>query len=164
MRWRCFVFKQNFLSSREIKTKNQTMNRTFQSKVGWWYWIVIGITSVLLFFFFWEHYLLCTILCATVVVFEIEMLVHTQYVITGDGWLKVETGRFIPNASLEIDQILRIRKVRSMTFWQPALSFERLEVVFKKQGKVRSISLSPKNQEDFIRCLLKKNEAIQFYD
>ena len=52
MRWRCFVFKQNFLSSREIKTKNQTMNRTFQSKVGWWYWIVIGITSVLLFFFF----------------------------------------------------------------------------------------------------------------
>lgn len=51
MRWRCFVFKQNFLSSREIKSKNQTMNRTFQSKVGWWYWIVIGITSVLLFFF-----------------------------------------------------------------------------------------------------------------
>lgn len=96
--------------------------------------------------------------------FEIEMLIHTQYVITGDGWLKVETGRFIPNASLEIDQILRIRKVRSMTFWQPALSFERLEVVFKKHGKVRSISLSPKNQEDFIRCLLKKNEAIQFYD
>ena len=131
MRWRCFVFKQNFLSSREIKSKNQTMNRTFQSKVGWWYWIVIGITSVLLFFFF---------------------------------WLKVETGRFIPNASLEIDQILRIRKVRSMAFWQPALSFERLEVVFNKHGKVRSISLSPKNQEDFIRCLLKKNEAIQFYD
>lgn len=81
--------------------------------------------------FFWEHYLLCTILCATVVIFEIEMLIHTQYVITGDGWLKVETGRFIPNASLEIDQILRIRKVRSMTFWQPALSFERLEVVLK---------------------------------
>jgi hypothetical protein len=51
-----------------------------------------------------------------------------------------------------------------MTFWQPALSFERLEVVFKKHGKVCSISLSPKNQEDFIRCLLKKNEAIQFYD
>ena len=91
MRWRCFVFKQNFLSSREIKSKNQTMNRTFQSKVGWWYWIVIGITSVLLFFFFWEHYLLCTILCATVVIFEIEMLIHTQYVITEDGWLKVET-------------------------------------------------------------------------
>ena len=140
------------------------MNRTFQSKVGWWYWIVIGITSVLLFFFFWEHYLLCTILCATVVIFEIEMLIHTQYVITEAGWLKVETGRFIPNASLEIDQILRIRKVRSMAFWQPALSFERLEVVFKKHGKVRSISLSPKNQEDFIRCLLKKNEVIQFYD
>ena len=75
------------------------MNRTFQSKVGWWYWIVIGITSVLLFFFFWEHYLLCTILCATVVIFEIEMLIHTQYVITEAGWLKVETGRFIPNAS-----------------------------------------------------------------
>jgi len=85
--------------------------------------------------FFWEHYLLCTILCATVVIFEIEMLIHTQYVITEDGWLKVETGRFIPNASLEIDQILRIRKVRSMAFWQPALSFERLEVRFLKTWK-----------------------------
>ena len=33
MRWRCFVFKQNFLSSREIKSKNQTMNRTFNQKL-----------------------------------------------------------------------------------------------------------------------------------
>lgn len=140
------------------------MNRTFQSKVGWWYWIVIGVTSVLLFFFFWEHQVICTILCATVVIFEIEMLIHTQYVITSDGWLNVETGRFVPNASIEISQILRIRKVRSMAFGEPALSFERLEITFKKHGKVCSVCLSPKNTEDFVRCLLKKNEAIQFYD
>ena len=140
------------------------MNRTFQSKVGWWYWIVIGITSLCLFFCFWEHYLLFTILCATLVIFEIEMLIQTQYVITGDGWLKVETGRFVPNASVEVAEILRIRKVRSMAFWEPALSFERLEVFFKKHGKVHSICLSPKNAEDFVRCLLRQNEAIQFYD
>lgn len=114
--------------------------------------------------FFWEHYLLCTILCATIVIFEIEMLIHTQYVITGDGWLKVETGRFVPNATVEITEILRVRKVRSMAFWEPALSFERLEVVFKKHGKVHTICLSPKNPEDFVRCLLKQNETIQFYD
>lgn len=111
------------------------MNRTFQSKVGWWYWIVIGVTSVLLFFFFWEHQVICTILCATVVIFEIEMLIHTQYVITSDGWLNVETGRFVPNASIEISQILRIRKVRSMAFWEPALSFERLEITFKSMER-----------------------------
>lgn len=140
------------------------MNRTFQSKIGWWYWAVIGITSFLLFFFFWEHRLLATILCATVVIFEIEMLIHTQYVITGEGKLKVETGRFVPNVSIEIAEILRIRKVRSMAFWEPALSFDRLEVVFKVHGKVRSVCLSPKNQEDFARCLLKQNETIQYYD
>lgn len=140
------------------------MNRTFQSKVGWWYWIVIGITSVLLFFFFWEHQVICTILFATMVIFEIEMLIHTQYVITGDGWLKVETGRFVPNASIEITHILRVRKVRSLAFWEPALSFERLEITFRKHGKVHVVCISPKNPEDFLRCLMKRNEAIQFYD
>lgn len=105
------------------------------------------------------YYLVCN--CGD---FEIEMLIHTQYVITSDGWLNVETGRFVPNASIEISQILRIRKVRSMAFWEPALSFERLEITFKKHGKVCSVCLSPKNTEDFVRCLLKKNEAIQFYD
>ena len=53
MRWRCFCFQAEFLIfTGKLNQKNQTMNRTFQSKVGWWYWIVIGITSVLLFFFF----------------------------------------------------------------------------------------------------------------
>lgn len=117
------------------------MNRTFQSKVGWWYWIVIGITSVLLFFFLGTLSAVYNSVC-NCGDFEIEMLIHTQYVITEDGWLKVETGRFIPNASLEIDQILRIRKVRSMAFWQPALSFERLEVVLKTWKGSLHFSLS----------------------
>ena len=137
------------------------MNRTFQSKVGWWYWIVIAVTSFLLFFFFWEHYSALTIFTALVVIFLIEMLIHTQYVFTADQVLKVETGRFVRSVDLEIDRIVSIRKVRSLTVMAPALSFFRLEITYQGHKRTGKVQISPRNEEEFIRYLLKKNPAVK---
>ena len=137
------------------------MNRTFQSKVGWWYWIVIVVTSFLLFFFFWEHYTVLTIFTALVVIFLIEMLIHTQYVFTADQILKVETGRFVRSANMEIYRIESIRKVRSLTVMAPALSFYRLEITYRGYKHARKIEISPRNEEEFLRYLLKKNPEIK---
>lgn len=137
------------------------MYRTFQSKVGWWFWIVIAVTSFLLFFFFWEHYTALTLFTALVVIFLIEMLIHTQYTFTADNRLKIDTGRFVRSVDMEIDRILRIRKVRSMIVMAPALSFYRLEITYKGHKRTGKVQISPRNEEDFVRYLLKKNPAVK---
>lgn len=136
------------------------MNRTFQSKVGWWFWIVIGITSFLLFYFFWEHYTALTIFTALVVIFLIEMLIHTQYIFTSDNRLKIETGRFVRKVNLETDRIIGVRKIRSLTVMAPALSFCRLELTYQGHKHKGTVQISPRNEEEFIRYLLKKNPKI----
>lgn len=60
------------------------MNRTFHSRVGAGYWLLMVATAFLLFDFFWFHELLLTLLLAIVMIFEIEMLIHTQYVVTAE--------------------------------------------------------------------------------
>ena len=137
------------------------MNRTFQSKVGWWYWIVISVTSFLLFFFFWEHYTVLTIAFALVVIFLIEMLIHTQYVFTEDQILKIESGRFVRSANLEIYRIMSVQKIRSLTVMAPALSFYRLEITYRGYKHTCKIQISPRNDEDFIRYLKKKNPQVK---
>ena len=57
------------------------MDRTFQSKVDKWYWMILAISSLFLFYCFWVHLVLLALLGGLVVVFEIEMVVHTRYVV-----------------------------------------------------------------------------------
>ncbi|WP_294589231.1 PH domain-containing protein [uncultured Phocaeicola sp.] len=139
------------------------MDRIFHPRIGWWYWLLIAVTSVFLFYFFWEHHTLVMLILAVCVIFEIEMLIHTRYVISSDNYLRIETGRFVRNSTIDINSILRVRKVRSLAFWAPALSFDRLEIVcVKKSGKgTASVLIAPQNQEEFINWLLKRNSRIQ---
>ena len=138
------------------------MNRTFHANVGWWYWLLIAITSAFMFLCFWEHRLFFAFILAIADIFEIEMLIHTQYVLTDSGVLKIETGRFVPKTNIEIANIISLRNVRSMAFFAPALSFDRLEITFRTpRGNIYSIYISPKNKKDFVNALIKRNNKIR---
>ncbi|HIZ04244.1 MAG TPA: PH domain-containing protein [Candidatus Phocaeicola gallistercoris] len=133
--------------------------RTFQTRVGGWYWALIIVCSCLLFVFFWIHQLLLAVLFAVIVIYEIEMLIHTHYVLTTEGKLHVCSGRFAKEVIISIDCILSIQRVKSFIF-APALSFHRLKIVYKnKEGKAFTF-VSPRNPDDFIAALLKKNPSI----
>lgn len=131
------------------------MNRTFPSKVDGWYWLLMGITAFLLFDFFWFHYTVLMILIAVAMVFEIEMLIHTRYVITADGKLKIESGRFVPDTEIDLKEVAGMKRVRSFSL-APALSAERIEIVYRKEGKERSVQVSPRRAEDFKAWIQKK--------
>lgn len=72
-----------------------------------------GSYRLLLFDFFWFHELLLTLLLAIVMIFEIEMLIHTQYVVTAEGNLQIETGRFVRKATIPLEKIMLIQHVKS---------------------------------------------------
>ena len=124
------------------------MNRTFHSEVGWWYGLIMVITAFLLFDFFWSHY-------TVAMVFEIEMLIHTCYIITADGRLRIESGRFVPNIEIEVSSIVSMKRVKSFSI-APALSAERIEIVYRKGGKERTVQISPRRAEDFKAWIQKK--------
>lgn len=133
------------------------MDRTFKTEVGWWYWILITVTSFLLFFFFWMHDTVLALIIAVLVIYEIEMLIHTQYVITDSGLLRIETGRFVKGFTLNINQIESIKLVRSMKFMAPALSFYRLEIKYNGNNRSIKVHVSPRNMDSFISKLKSIN-------
>ena len=137
------------------------MTRTFQSKVAWWYWLVIAVSSFLLFFFFWGHYTVLTLFMALVVILLIEMLIHTQYVFIDGQMLKVESGRFVRSVNLDIERVMEVHKLYSMDVMAPALSFNRLEITYQGPKKMGKVLVSPRNEEEFIRYLLKKNPNVK---
>ena len=112
------------------------MDRTFHSKVDWWYWLLMAVTAFLLFDFFWFHYTIATLLVAAVMIFEIEMLIHTRYIVTGSGKLLIETGRFVADKTILLNTIVGMCEVNSF-----------------------SIFVSPQNAEDFIRWVQKKMKS-----
>ena len=136
-------------------------DRTFHSRVGGWYWAVIGVTSGLLLYFFWVHAVVCAVALALVLILEIEMLVHTCYVVTGKGVLRIESGRFSRSGRIEVESIMSARRVRKVAFFVPALSFHMLELTYRGGGKTVKVYVSPQNAEAFVKCLQKHNPSVE---
>lgn len=133
------------------------MDRTFHSKVDWWYWLLMAVTAFLLFDFFWFHYTIATILVAVVMIFEIEMLIHTRYIVTDNGKLQIETGRFVADKTILLNDIKDLRKIKSFSV-APALSVDRIEIVYHNNDKVKKICISPQNASEFLRWIEKKRK------
>ena len=137
------------------------MNRTFQARVGGFYWGVIAVSSALLFYLFWMHYTIAMLIMACVVIFEIEKLIHTQYVVTKDGILLIEGGRFVPKSAVPVGDIISVSHIRSFSFWNASLSLSKLEIRCNAIGKKSVLRVSPKNEADFIKCLQKYNPSVR---
>ena len=133
------------------------MNRTFHSKTDWRYWLLMGISAFLLFDFFWFHYTLLTIVMAVCVIFEIEMLIHTCYIVAADGTLRVESGRFVPNRTIDLRSIVSMERVKSYSV-APALSVERVEIRYREEKEIRRIQVSPVQTEEFMAWIRKQKE------
>gem|GEM_PF-213549 len=138
-----------------IKRNIKSMNRTFHSQVGGWYWLLMAVTAFLLFDFFWFHYTVPTLLMAVVMIFEIEMLIHTRYVVSADKVLYIESGRFVPNREIPLAAISEMRQVKSYAL-APALSFRRIELSYEVKGKKEKVWVSPQNEEDFMQWINRK--------
>ena len=78
---------------------------------------------------------------------------RTGYTIE-DGKMKIKFGPF--RWTIKIEDIKKINKTRN-PFSAPALSIDRLEILY---GKYDVVSISPKNEHEFVELLLKENSRI----
>lgn len=144
----------------ELTNAGKTMVRTFHSKVDSWYWWLMAATAFGMFYCFWYHETVLTLLAAVLMIFEIEMLIHTCYKVEDNRWLRIESGRFVPGHQVPLAAIVRIRPVRAYSF-SPALSFRRLLIEYRKEdGQMAAVQVSPQNEEDFLRWLNKQQSNL----
>ncbi len=136
------------------------MNRIFHPKVGLSLYFVIGFLFTQLFHFFWIKEILVAVLIVLLELFLIEAVIHTCYVISSDGMLKLHVGRFFPDRTIPVKDILSLKRSHS---WQgaAALSHERIQIVYKNSLRQESVAVSPKKEQEFIDALLRQNPAIE---
>lgn len=128
-------------------------NRTFQSRTGFAFWMLMIVSTICMFAAFAIESYLLTFLLAMFVLLQIESLVHTEYVIAADGWLYIRSGRFLPTYKVQLSSIVKIDEVRSIML-APALSMKRVRIYYKNEKhQLKIVMISPKNQEVFLRSL-----------
>lgn len=126
----------------------------FQSAVGWWYWATLGVLVVALggtaFTALASAPLSSALITFVVAVVAIGLPVwlafSTHYTVDADS-LRIRSGPFrwtIPRA--DITEVTPSRSVLS----SPALSLDRLAI---RYGKRRTILVSPRDKEGFLRAL-----------
>ena len=137
------------------------MNKVYKSKVAKWYvWFCISMTIAFLGSIYlcydstWILLIDVVLMCIGLVMIY-DMLLHTDYTISGER-LHIRCG-FLFRMDLPISKILEITH-KSTILSSPALSAKRIGL---RYGKRRLVYISPKNQEEFISDLITINPTIQ---
>ena len=140
------------------------MNRIFYSKVDWWYYVLIAVMGGWMVYLFWIKEIIVAFIFMAITSFMIRMLTSIRYIVTSDDMLVIEYGlQFLKPIRIPLSDIVRIeRKFNPIS--SPALSLDRIEVYFRKGKLVVSVCISPKNREDMVRMLQKRNGQISYID
>lgn len=140
------------------------MNRIFYSKVDWWYYVLIAVMGGWMVYLFWIKEIIVAFIFMAITSFMIRMLTSIRYIVTSDDMLVIEYGlQFLKPVRIPLSDIVRIeRKFNPIS--SPALSLDRIEVYFRKGKLVVSVCISPKNREDMVRMLQKRNGQISYID
>jgi hypothetical protein len=133
------------------------MKKIYRSKID--LVLLLPVTVLLLALFVYslvEGSLLITLVVVSVVAFLLYVCLTTFYEFTKDKKLKVHSG-FLYNREIHINSIRKIKPARDHSA-SPALSQDRLEIVFNRYG---SVLISPEHKKEFIEELTKINPRIE---
>ncbi len=139
------------------------MDRIFHPKVGWTFYLVLVVLAISMFHFFWTKEIIPAILIALLELFFIEMIIHTHYIITTDGFLKLNLGRFFPSSSIPVADIVSLEQSHS---WETsaAFSYDRIKIVYHGKYRDEKVSVSPVKKREFVDLLVKMNGHITVDD
>ena len=70
------------------------MNRIFHARIVPGQYLFLLLVAVLAFWSLWEKNILLAAVCMLGLVFLIERLIHTTYILTTEGTLRIDRGRF----------------------------------------------------------------------
>lgn len=128
----------------------------FKSKFDLWLIlfliIILGGTLIKLLY---DNVWAVSLLIFSQILFIAHLFYHTFYIIENKK-LYVKSG-FVINFSIDILQINKISETNSIMS-APAVSFDRLEILYNKSN---SVLISPKDKKEFIEAIQKINPQVE---
>lgn len=137
------------------------MNRQFQAKISIKHYALLAVLLSVAIYFVWHtemfSYQGCGILMAAVLllmVIVIERMIHTTYTITSSNTLIIRQGRFSKEKAIQLDDIDRIDQIKRYRIGNKPLH-TYLAIVLKNNIEYY---ITPRNEEDFIKCIIQKKK------
>ncbi|WP_028896792.1 PH domain-containing protein [Prevotella sp. HUN102] len=128
------------------------MNRTFNHRIMILEWCSIALFALGMLYGVWNRQNVALVILGVVFVFltivALERAVHTSYVLTEDGKLIINRGRFTKTKTILLTDI---QDVREMPLAFGLGSFVLIEM---KNGRMESVQ--PDNKEAFIKAIQKQ--------
>lgn len=131
------------------------MNRSFHYRASWLNYTCIIVVAVAAMYSLWHRSVVNAIvgfLLMGVVVLMIERIIHTVYVLTADGRLIINCGRFSREMSVPVNEIIRMSVIR------PKLLGVRYILI--EYGAGHETTVQPVNEEAFMREVRDRQERV----
>lgn len=131
------------------------MQRTFKSKVGWWYYVVLAfcIWSLISTIWYKNGVAIAALFACNLLI--VQVLLKTEYIIT-DGMLLLKCW-IMPVQRIPIAEISSVKDTHN-PLSSYALSLDRLKIEYAKTFTLAS----PKNKQEFVNELKKYNPSIVY--
>lgn len=136
--------------------EEKKIERTFKSKVGWWYHLMLLIlaAATVMAFVRGNSVLIISMLIGSM--FAVHALLNTWYKITPEGELIVHCSIF-PEKRIKIEELTAV-EATVMPVASYALSLDRL-IIYK--GNKQWLLISPTDKKFFLKCLREHNPDIK---
>ncbi|MBQ7823750.1 MAG: PH domain-containing protein [Bacteroidaceae bacterium] len=129
------------------------MQRTFKSKVGWWYYAALAYLIACLILAIWQKNGIAIVAMFIANMTLIQLMLKTEYVVA-DGVLYIKCW-IMPVKKISVTKIKTIKETHN-PLSSYALSLDRLKIEYEKTFTL----VSPDNKQDFVNELRKYNPDI----
>jgi hypothetical protein len=135
----------------------------FRSKIDWWLLLIfVVITANIILKFYQENYNYSFVsnfphlIIYSLVIFLIWLPIFSTYYLIENNQLIIKSMIF--RWKINISDITQIEPTHN-PLSSPALSLDRLKIIYMKNGRIASVMISPKDKEGFLNALRNKPRA-----
>lgn len=124
----------------------------YKSKVDWWLILILVIDSIciltLIYINFGSKILYIDVLLLIFLVILVWLPLPTTYYVVNNSILNIHS--IFLSWEVPLNTIEKVEQT-SDSLIAPALSLDRIKIKYKKDGRYKSIIISPKNKSEFIK-------------
>lgn len=138
--------------------------RTFKSGIdGTSFYSLLAVATAAMLYCLWVGYVVAWVVCMLGAVFLIARITGTEYRFLDDGTLVVRSG-YLATCRVPVTAITGVAVTVRRCPLAAAYALSRRGVVLRLRGAKRSLFVSPKELDAFVRELSRRNPAIEISD
>ena len=133
------------------------MDRIFHARIAWYQYAVLAVVTFNAVGALWIKAMVPSLFLMFFMIVLVEWMVHTKYVITGNGTLVVYNGRFVRRKEIPLDTIVSVQRCRSMRIGR----FSVTDYLLIRYGQGQHVSVLPVRREEFLHTLDQRIRSIR---